>query len=121
MAFVPRIQTHIRHSDQMLNKKWEARKWETVLKEALAIPGRDGHPENHPPEGNAVKGTQDEQGDPGELRTETVLGKKNPLVQISKAPRTELACIRNNRVMVNGFSQHRNMRQHTYVLHMHSF
>lgn len=28
-----------------------------VLKEALAILGQDGRAENHPPEGNAVKGT----------------------------------------------------------------
>lgn len=76
MAFVPRIQTHIRHSDQMLNKKWEARKWETVLKEALAISGRDGRPENRPPEGNAVKGTQDEQRGPRRAKDRNCFGEE---------------------------------------------
>lgn len=74
MAFVPRIQTHIRHGDQMLNKKWEVQKWETVLKEALAIPGWDGRPENRPPEGNAVKGTQGEQRGPRRAKDRNCFG-----------------------------------------------
>lgn len=60
--------------------------------------------------------------EPEELRTETVSGKKNHLVQILKAPKTELTCIKTTEWWLMGLVNVGTCANiHTYVLHVHSF